>query len=273
MAAIPIFLLLNVAVKNSLGKIKVLLAEDNEVNKLLAKSILQYWGFEFKIAHTGIEVLDMLNAEDFDVILMDIQMPEKSGIEAAQDIRNLANETKRNIPIIALTANALRGEELKYKAAGMNEYLTKPFKEKELYQVIERVLNKNARFGGRFATEEEGTTAKPLYSMALVREIAHGDEGFVKNLANIFITTIPDTARQMLQACNDNQLEQAAKLAHKLKSTIDTMQVVLLKEDIRTIENNAKNGVPANSLVPLAQKTVAVLDEIALALREEFSIN
>ena len=259
--------------KNTLGKIKVLLAEDNEVNKLLAKSILQYWGFEFKIAHTGNEVMEMLAIEDFDVILMDIQMPEKSGTEAAHEIRNLQDEVKRAIPIIALTANALKGEEAKYKAAGMNEYLTKPFKEKELYQVIERVLNNKAKFGDRFVTDEEPTPSQPLYNLSLVREIAHGDEAFVKSLANIFVTTIPQTAKDMIKACKDGQFEQAGKLAHKLKSTIDTMQIISLKEDIRTIEHNAKNGVSGDNILALAGKVSSVLDEIALALREEFSLS
>ena len=128
-------------VNTSLGKIKVLLAEDNEVNKLLAKSILHHWGLEAKTAHTGFEAIEMLQNEDFDVILMDIQMPEKNGIEATQEIRNLPDEKKKNIPIIALTANALKGEEKKYLAAGMNDYLTKPFKEKELLEVIRKYVN------------------------------------------------------------------------------------------------------------------------------------
>ena len=126
-------------VSNQLGKLKVLLAEDNEISQLLARSVLQYWGFESKIALNGIEVVQMLEQDDFDLILMDIQMPGKNGIDATIDIRKMPDERKRNIPIIALTATSMTGDEQKYLAAGMNDYITKPFKEQELYNVISRV--------------------------------------------------------------------------------------------------------------------------------------
>ncbi|MFL9482294.1 response regulator [Chitinophagaceae bacterium LWZ2-11] len=126
---------------NTLGKVKVLLAEDNEINKLIVKVMLQHWGFEISQANNGVEAVDLVNQEDFDVILMDIQMPEKDGIEATIDIRNMADERKKNIPIIALTADALMGEEKKYFDAGMNAYLTKPFKEQTLYETIAQVVS------------------------------------------------------------------------------------------------------------------------------------
>lgn len=142
---------LHVTTKRSeLGKLRVILAEDNEVNQLLAKSILHYWGLETRIAVTGSEVLDLVKNEDFDLILMDIQMPEKSGIEAANEIRKLNDNKKKNIPIIALTANGVMGEEKKYIEAGMDDFLTKPFKEAELYQVVKNVLRKEGAFARQF---------------------------------------------------------------------------------------------------------------------------
>jgi CheY-like chemotaxis protein len=130
---------------NQLGNLKILLAEDNEISQLLARSVLQYWGFESKTALNGDEAIQMLEQEHFDLILMDIQMPGKNGIDATIEIRKMANESKRNIPIIALTATHMKGEEQKYLSAGMNDYITKPFKEQELYNVISRVYNSIAR--------------------------------------------------------------------------------------------------------------------------------
>jgi PAS domain S-box-containing protein len=130
---------------NQLGNLKILLAEDNEINQLLARSVLQYWGFESKTASNGIEAIQMLEQEHFDLILMDIQMPGKNGVDATIEIRKMANESKRNIPIIALTATNMKGEEQKYLSAGMNDYITKPFKEQELYNVISRVYNSITR--------------------------------------------------------------------------------------------------------------------------------
>lgn len=86
--------------KNILPNIKVLIAEDNEVNKLLVKRMLEHWGMSYKTAHNGFEVLELVHSEDFDIILMDIQMPDKNGIDAAREIRNLADETKKILPLL-----------------------------------------------------------------------------------------------------------------------------------------------------------------------------
>lgn len=127
-------------VVNKLGRLRVLLAEDNQINQMLAKRILQFWGFECVIANNGREALDWMEQEQFDLVLMDIQMPEINGIEATIEIRKMADAQKRHVPVVALTANALKGEEEKYFSVGINDYLVKPFTENELYSVIEKVL-------------------------------------------------------------------------------------------------------------------------------------
>jgi CheY-like chemotaxis protein len=127
-------------VTNTLGSVKVLLAEDNEINKLIVTVMLRNWGFEVTQANNGIEAISHINTNDYDLILMDIQMPEKDGVEATIDIRNMDDPAKKNIPIIALTADALLGEEKRYFAAGMDAYLTKPFKEQTLYDTIEKII-------------------------------------------------------------------------------------------------------------------------------------
>ena len=129
-------------VESTLGFLSILLAEDNAINTLVVATILNRWDCNVMIATNGNEVIDLVNKHHFDLILMDIQMPEKDGIEAAIDIRAMADITKRNIPIIALTANGLMGFEKHYFDAGMNDYLTKPFREKILYEMIEKVLKK-----------------------------------------------------------------------------------------------------------------------------------
>jgi len=125
---------------NTPEKLKVLVAEDNEISKLLVTSLLHHWGFESQVADNGQQAIDYLLQKDFDLILMDIQMPLKDGIEATVEIRNLSDERKKNIPIIALTANTAMGEEKKCMEAGMNGFLNKPFSEKNLQQLIESVL-------------------------------------------------------------------------------------------------------------------------------------
>lgn len=115
---------------------KVLLAEDVLVNQFLAKTIMENIGIEVQIANNGQEAVSMVRRFDYDLILMDLQMPVMDGITATRIIRNLTEPSKSRIPIIALTANALIGDEQRYFEAGMDDYLTKPFSEEILIQKI-----------------------------------------------------------------------------------------------------------------------------------------
>jgi len=111
----------------------ILLVDDNEFNQLLVESILSDKNVKITCASNGQEALEMLNSQKFDIILMDIQMPVMDGIEATQKIRN---EMKLDVPIIALTANALKDDKEKYLNAGMDSYISKPFEQQELLRVI-----------------------------------------------------------------------------------------------------------------------------------------
>lgn len=126
---------------NSLKGYRVLLVEDNTMNQLVAQQILLKWHAEVSIAETGVEALKYLTSEKFDVVLMDLQMPEMSGYEATRQIRG-DNKLVLNpaVPIIALTADAFEETRIKVLKAGMNDFVTKPFKQEELYNKIIKYL-------------------------------------------------------------------------------------------------------------------------------------
>ena len=134
-----------IMVTNKLGALKVLIAEDNEINKLIAKTMLNQWGFSTVIAKDGEEAVMQVEQHDFDCILMDIHMPNKDGITATRDIRNMQDPSKNSLPIIALTSNTQLGVNNKYLELGMDGYLSKPFREVELYNLIEVVLENKKR--------------------------------------------------------------------------------------------------------------------------------
>lgn len=257
---------------NRLGKLQVLLAEDNEVNQMLTKAILAQIGFETKVAATGREALDLMAANEFDVVLMDIQMPELNGLEATQMIRQMPGH-KGTIPVIALTANALAGEETKYLSAGMNGYLTKPFSEAALYHVIESALNRNNDQKTQTDTPDmQAHNNETLYDLTLVNELARGNQEFIVNLSKIFVDTVPVTAAEMVQACAQEDWEQVGKLAHKLKSTIDTLGIHSLKDDIRLLEKNGKNKQDLESIPPMVAKTDSVISQVTAQLRSAFNL-
>ena len=128
----------NLSIKQGLENRRILLAEDNKINQLVAKKILAKWKVHLDIANDGVEVLEYLRKYDYDVILMDIQMPNMNGYEATKAIRALDND-KSNIPIIALTASDY-SIAMNIKSSGMNDFLTKPFNPNDLHTRISKCI-------------------------------------------------------------------------------------------------------------------------------------
>lgn len=237
----------------SLRSRKILLAEDVELNQMIARHILEAWGMEVTIANNGKEALNAVEKNNYDLVLMDIQMPEMDGIEATKNIRLLADPEKANVPVIALTANALKGDSEKYLSMGMTDYLSKPFDETKLFQVITRnIANLDS-----VPEEEEGEKKEEpsvikqqksvpmatdtLYDLSTIRSISGGDEGFVKKMIDLFIETVPQNVEELNKALAEQDWDQVSKMAHKLKSTLDSMGIASVKQDVRTVEQNAKN--------------------------------
>ncbi len=126
-----------------LGKLQILLAEDNELNQILAKRVLNNFGCEVEIAENGKIALEKFRNKDYDIILMDIMMPEMDGLEATKIIRNEFSEPKKNIPILAMTAFIFtESDDNKYLEAGMDDYILKPFNPDKLKQKIAKLVER-----------------------------------------------------------------------------------------------------------------------------------
>jgi PAS domain S-box-containing protein len=122
---------------------RILLVEDNSLNQFVAKQLLKKWESEVAVAETGVEALHMLAETEFDIVLMDLQMPEMNGFEATAQIRSGATKVLNpKIPIIALTADAFEETRKRVIEAGMNDFITKPFKQDDLYGKISRHINR-----------------------------------------------------------------------------------------------------------------------------------
>jgi CheY-like chemotaxis protein len=125
------------------GRLRVLLAEDNAINQRLAVRLLEKRGYLVHVSGTGKEAVQELEREAYDLVLMDIQMPEMNGFEATLAIREKEKHTGGHIPIIAMTANALKGDEDDCLAAGMDGYISKPIRTQEMFNTIESVRHKH----------------------------------------------------------------------------------------------------------------------------------
>ncbi|HEV2963782.1 MAG TPA: response regulator [Candidatus Angelobacter sp.] len=122
------------------GRLKILVAEDNAVNQLLAVRLLEKRGHRVVVAETGKTALELFSEQSFDLVLMDVQMPEINGLEVTREIRRLEEKTSRHVPIIAMTAHAMVGDKESCLAAGMDDYVAKPLQAKELFTVIDILL-------------------------------------------------------------------------------------------------------------------------------------
>jgi len=120
-------------------KQRILLAEDNVVNQFLARKLLEKHGYHVTVADNGQRVLSTLAAEPFDIVLMDVQMPEMTGLEATSIIRQREQLTGGHVPIIAMTAHAMKGDRERCLAVGMDGYVSKPIRPQELYDTLENL--------------------------------------------------------------------------------------------------------------------------------------
>jgi len=255
----------------SLGNKNVLVAEDVELNQYLARHILESWDFKVVIVDNGRSAVEQLQQGSFDCILMDVQMPEMDGIEATRHIRKLPDPEKASVPIIALTANVLKGDSEKYLAAGMNDYLAKPFDEEKLFRVISRNLPVKTALASTspLTTLNDHTNMNKetamlsgdvkLYDLSMVQSVSGGDQGFIKKMVALFIETVPQNLQDLCKATEEGNWEQVGKTAHKLKSTVDSMGIKSIHQDIRLVEANAKQQQSLQEIPPLVGKIESVI--------------
>ncbi len=259
-------------------KRRILVADDVEMNQHLARHMIEAWGFEVDIAGNGREALVLVQENSYALVLMDIQMPEMDGLEATRQIRQLTDTLKATIPIVALTANALKGDRERFLAAGMNDYLSKPINESNLLRIITDNLTNQRNM---IITDQDQRqdilppkTDSPdkLYNLSLVYGIAGGDEGFVKRMLQLFLDTMPLTLQEMQKETVLQNWVQVGKLAHKLKSTIDSMGISSLKDTIRQIEQNGKKGEYTEQLPVQVNLVESVMHSCAAQVKKDFSL-
>ncbi len=238
----------------------VLLVEDNDMNRFIAQHSLTYLGCSVMEAENGKEAVEIAGNNEFDLILMDIQMPEMSGLEATQYIRH---ELKKDTPIIALTANAFKHDIEKYMEEGMNDYIIKPYDEQDLF----RKLNHFYKMNQKNSTGNEHPLSADdyggLYDLGVIREMSRGNEAFVQKMLHIFVTVVEENVNTLKMALQDKDIGTINKTAHKLKPSIDQMGIISLKEKIRILEKFPTEKSSENELDNLVEYISDILENIS----------
>ncbi|MDW8238955.1 MAG: response regulator, partial [Acidobacteriota bacterium] len=219
--------------------LRILVAEDNLVNQKLMQSLLTKWGHTCVIAANGRDALAALHQQPFDLILMDVQMPEMNGLEATAAIREQEKTNGGHIPIIALTAHAMKGDRERCLQAGMDSYIPKPIQAHALFQMIEDV----ALHSRAFPTDAVDVSATPVsniintdealvhndLSAAPINDIINteealarvdGDAVLLAEMVDIFQEELPDMMQALESAIAQHDGEAAARAAHRLKGAV-----------------------------------------------------
>jgi PAS domain S-box-containing protein len=245
--------------------VKLLLVEDHKVNQVYATSILEIHNIAVDLAENGLEAIQKIKNNTYDIVLMDMQMPVMGGIEATQIIRK---ELKSTIPIIALTANAISGESEKCLKAGMNEFISKPFTDVELINKIAKLININPKTN---ATEELNINSEnkmdndlqtPLYSLHKLQAMSRGNDDFVKKLTELFKEETPKSITLLNEYLNSKDYERIKAIAHKIKPSINMMEMNSIKNEIQLIEDYAGELVNLEQLPELINKVTLVCNTV-----------
>lgn len=186
---------------------KILMCEDNEANRILAQHLFEATNIELDMAENGKIGVEMFGKKNYDVVLMDIQMPEMDGYQATAYIRK---ELKSETPIVALTAHSIAREKERCVAAGMNDYLSKPFKKSELFDLISPWLKK-----------EEAPSEKEdfAFSLEIIREASMGNTSFENQMLNLFLEQSVESLEKLKHLYNLQDWDAISKQAHQLKSS------------------------------------------------------
>ncbi|MFK7923139.1 MAG: response regulator [Bacteroidia bacterium] len=274
--------------------LEILLVEDNPLNQLVTKKLLSDWKINCDIANNGREAIEVLQKRDYDLVFMDLQMPEMNGIEATKVIREQMPSPIREVPIVALTANAFTGTDDECLKVGMNDYVSKPIQMKNLYSKIVQHArprtqvpkDKNDAPGVASPPEEavssltsnglngngshhpNGNSANhisdfqdPVINLNYLKEISGGDTGIISKTIEKFLETTPEILDHMDDHLAQGDHNNLGRAAHKLKSSVAFMGIDAIKETILEIERITKTGQGVTELGTHVKKVRVVLEQ------------
>lgn len=250
---------------SKLKESRIIMAEDYPMNQLLAKSLFDKWGINLTIVENGKLLLDDLNTNSYDIILMDIQMPEMDGLEATRKLRRRGIIT----PVIAITAHAFKEEQEQCIKAGMNDFISKPFKEDVLKEKLITFLHLKPHDIDSINIESTTPISHELnyFKLDYIREMGAGDESFTTEMLEMFLEQVPKLLNNIITAINSGNKDDIAKHSHTLQSSFVIIERADVKSDLKKLEMWGKKleGLdnPIGLLESIIEKSKLIIQAIS----------
>ena len=231
---------------------RVLLAEDNVMNQRVGRATLENMGVSVDVAANGHEALRMLDHIPYDLVLMDIRMPEMDGVEATRRIREMGI----SIPVVALTANAMKGDRERFLGAGMDAYLSKPLMRDQLIEVLSLVMEGKVMFSAMEKPRPDGVEDDLVVNRAQLADMLGGDWELVGTVLRDYRRQVMEGVPLIRESAEAGHWREATALAHKLAGSSYSAQGLRLAKALSSLEVALRNGV--NDMLRLAPMLEAI---------------
>jgi signal transduction histidine kinase/CheY-like chemotaxis protein len=222
----------------------VLVVEDNPVNQKVAATMLKKRGHRVVVASNGREALEALDKERVDLVLMDVQMPEMDGFEATELIRDREKGNGGHIPIVAMTAHAMKGDREKCLAAGMDDYMSKPIRAEDLFSVIEDLANgsDDKKKDVPAPSETVMPVAEDVFDLSKVLSSLDGDTALFEEIANLFLSVAADNIAKLREGVAKGDPGAVEEATHTLKGSAGQFGAKRTLDAVHRLELIGKNG-------------------------------
>ena len=249
--------------------LRILLAEDNPVNQMTATTMFEKLGHTVVVTNNGRQAIDKINEQPFDVVFMDVQMPEMDGVAATGEIRKQEQATGRHIPIVAMTAHAMKGDKEKCLEAGMDDYVSKPIRRKDLADVIARIVERflteapaKGKPAAASATDGKEGSRVILDEAALLEE-CDNDKAMLRRMVEIFDRDAGGRLPRLREAVRTGDAAAVKEEAHALKGGIGAFYAKAAYDTAYVLEKMGADGHLSN-----AQATLQTLESQLQSLRQ-----
>lgn len=258
--------------------LSMLLVDDNELNRVVLNELIQNMKQEIKLsfAEDGLVAVEMVKENDYDLILMDLQMPNMNGFEATEFIRTRLPNKKNGVPIIAMTAHVLDGVAKKCIEIGMNDCLSKPVKTEMLFKKIASILNIpkkiNAVSPKESSFKNTSKAEKSVTNLDLIKKISKNNPIKIIKYLSIYLENVPADLKKLNQSLKKENYNEVASIAHKIKGNVSYLGVESVVNDLVALEKLNGDVENTNEITIIANRVNDIItqsiDELKIHLKE-----